>query len=112
MTGLVLVRPQQVPHFRLLHLMEMDSSKSPSSSPRFPSPPPYPEVQIDPQSPTIVDKSPLLNKADDAASRRIRPGTKAEDMASGPPLVPLSQVCFVALWVALRVLLISMDDLA
>lgn len=27
-----------------------------------------------------------------AAMRRIRPGTKAADMASGPPLVPLSEV--------------------
>lgn len=31
-------------------------------------------------------------KNDTGAMRRIRPGTKAADMASGPPLVPLSEV--------------------
>jgi hypothetical protein len=29
---------------------------------------------------------------DDGSTRRIRPGTKAADMAFGPPLIPLSQV--------------------
>lgn len=71
---------------------------SPSSSPRLPSPPPFTEVQIGPQSPTVGDKggneqlfAPLV-ETDDGSTRRIRPGTKAADMASGPPLVPLSQV--------------------
>lgn len=71
---------------------------SPSSSPRLPSPPPFTEVQIGPQSPAVGDNggdgqlfSPLTD-TDDGSTRRIRPGTKAADMASGPPLVPLSQV--------------------
>lgn len=71
---------------------------SPSSSPRLPSPPPFTEVQIGPQSPTVGDKggdgqlfAPLI-ETDEGSTRRIRPGTKAADMASGPPLVPLSQV--------------------
>lgn len=71
---------------------------SPSSSPRLPSPPPFTEVQIGPQSPTFGDKGgdgqlfAPLTETDDGPTRRIRPGTKAADMASGPPLVPLSQV--------------------
>jgi hypothetical protein len=70
---------------------------SPSSSPRLPSPPPFTEVQIGPQSPTVGDIggeqlfAPLA-ETDDGSTRRIRPGTKAVDMASGLPLVPLSQV--------------------
>ena len=71
---------------------------SPSSSPRLPSPPPYTEVQIGPKSPSIGhrDENELtgdVRKQDDGSSRRIRPGTKSADMASGPPLVPLAQVC-------------------
>jgi hypothetical protein len=69
---------------------------SPSSSPRLPSPPPFTEVQIGPKSPTIGDgpENQLgeAAKQDDGATRRIRPGTKAADMASGPPLIPLSEV--------------------
>ncbi|WEW59598.1 hypothetical protein PRK78_005072 [Emydomyces testavorans] len=66
---------------------------SPSSSPRLPSPPPFTEVQIGPKSPTVNDSliGPLPPQ-DDASTRRIRPGTKAVDMASGPPLIPLSQL--------------------
>ncbi|KAH8691577.1 Mob1/phocein [Talaromyces proteolyticus] len=71
---------------------------SPSSSPRLPSPPPFPEVQIGPQSPTVGDNvaneklfAPL-SETDDGSTRRIRPGTKAVDMASGLPLIPLSQL--------------------
>ena len=74
-------------------------SVSPQSSPRLPSPPPYPEVQLAPPSPGAdksvegglkdVGEGALL---DNGASRRIRPGTKAADMASGPPLVPLTEV--------------------
>ncbi|KAL1846445.1 hypothetical protein Plec18167_001463 [Paecilomyces lecythidis] len=75
---------------------------SPSSSPRLPSPPPFTEVQIGPKSPTVGEPfgnagDKLLGatqETDDASTRRIRPGTKAADMASGPPLIPLSQVCF------------------
>lgn len=73
---------------------------SPSSSPRLPSPPPFTEVQIGPQSPSVgenfgKDAEQLLGVAageDEGPTRRIRPGTKAADMAFGPPLVPLSQV--------------------
>ena len=71
---------------------------SPSSSPRLPSPPPYTEVQIGPKSPTIGEagqEMPLGEslKIDAQATRRIRPGTKAADMATGPPLVSLEEVC-------------------
>jgi hypothetical protein len=70
---------------------------SPSSSPRLPSPPPFPEVQIGPQSPALgaVNSIPNAHEErmiDQGAGRRIRPGTKAADMASGPPLIPLSEV--------------------
>ncbi|KAL8801725.1 MAG: hypothetical protein Q9182_004264 [Xanthomendoza sp. 2 TL-2023] len=72
---------------------------SPSRSPRLPSPPPFPEVQIGPQSPTgrIVPGSSTQEhddtaRYDQSASRRIRPGTRATDMAAGPPLVPLSEI--------------------
>ena len=70
---------------------------SPSSSPRLPSPPPFTEVQIGPKSPSVSDRGEdkLFDnelKHDHGATRRIRPGTKAEEMASGPPLIPLSQV--------------------
>lgn len=76
------------------------SGASPSSSPRLPSPPPFTEVQIGPKSPTVSDgfgptSEELLGVPqgqDDASARRIRPGTKSLDMASGPPLIPLSQV--------------------
>lgn len=73
---------------------------SPSSSPRLPSPPPYTEVQIGPKSPSISERgehdfSGGARKEDDSSSRRIRPGTKSADMASGPPLVPLAQVRYV-----------------
>ena len=74
-------------------------SVSPQSSPRLPSPPPYPEVQLAPPSPGVdksiegelkdIGEGPL---PDNGASRRIRPGTKAAEMASGPPLVPLTEV--------------------
>ena len=73
------------------------SGVSPSSSPRLPSPPPFTEVQIGPKSPNVGDAD-QENQLGDAARlqegarRRIRPGTKAADMATGPPLVPLVQV--------------------
>ncbi|KAJ5172750.1 hypothetical protein N7492_005343 [Penicillium capsulatum] len=73
---------------------------SPSSSPRLPSPPPFPEVQIGPQSPSTGESfSPDADNilvgtpgGDGSSTRRIRPGTKAADMAFGPPLIPLSQL--------------------
>lgn len=74
---------------------------SPSSSPRLPSPPPFTEVQIGPKSPSNVTDGfgasgneimGGIPEPDDASICRIRPGTRAVDMASGPPLVPLSQV--------------------
>lgn len=85
---------------------------SPSSSPRLPSPPPFPEVQLGPRSPTMNTSSNTASpglpnpgnaspglidqtKLDDGSTRRIRPGTKAADMASGPPLVPLAEVGFI-----------------
>ncbi|KIV89433.1 hypothetical protein PV10_06833 [Exophiala mesophila] len=73
------------------------SGVSPSSSPRLPSPPPIPEVQYGPLSPGISDIGNELQfeaslRVDQGSARRIRPGTKAADMAIGPPLVPLSQL--------------------
>jgi hypothetical protein len=72
---------------------------SPSSSPRLPSPPPFTEVQIGPQSPSVGETfgrdADLLGVAmgeKDASTRRIRPGTKSADIASGPPVIPISQV--------------------
>lgn len=72
------------------------AAQSPLSSPRLPSPPPIAEDQIGPASPGIAlfsehDKIPG-NALDTSASRRIRPGTRAEDMAEGPPLVDLGEV--------------------
>jgi len=73
------------------------SSASPSSSPRLPSPPPFTEVQFGPKSPGVgpgINNFSLdeTNKPDQGASRRIRKGTKAADMAVGPPLVSLEDV--------------------
>lgn len=74
---------------------------SPSSSPRLPSPPPFTEVQIGPQSPSVGDSFggdadlQLLGVspgADEGPTRRIRPGSKTSEMAAGPPLIPLPQV--------------------
>ncbi|KAI9865224.1 MAG: hypothetical protein M1813_002544 [Trichoglossum hirsutum] len=71
---------------------------SPSSSPRLPSPPPFTEVQIGPKSPTVGDTAAghhdrvVESDVDTGAVRRIRPGTKARDMASGPPLVALCEL--------------------
>ncbi|KAL4933574.1 Mob1 family protein [Aspergillus undulatus] len=74
---------------------------SPSSSPRLPSPPPFTEVQIGPQSPSVGESFgadadlQLLGvspSADDGPTRRIRPGSKISEMAAGPPLIPLSQL--------------------
>jgi hypothetical protein len=70
----------------------------PPSSPRLPSPPPPTEIQIGPKSPSLgsaasnQDQMVEQGIIESNAGRRIRPGTKAADMAAGPPLVPLSEV--------------------
>lgn len=68
----------------------------PPSSPRLPSPPPPTEDQIGPPSPALGSSNaePSLEQSviDANATRRIHPGTKAADMAAGPPLVPLGEV--------------------
>ncbi|KAF2035262.1 Mob1/phocein [Setomelanomma holmii] len=61
------------------------------ASPRLPSPPPIPEDQLSPISAT-PEQQKLFSNLDHNAARRIRPGTKAEDMAEGPPLVDLSEI--------------------
>ncbi|KAI4907130.1 hypothetical protein J4E90_010025 [Alternaria incomplexa] len=61
------------------------------ASPRLPSPPPIPEDQLSPVS-ASPEQQKLFSNLDHAAERRIRPGTKAEDMAEGPPLVELSEI--------------------
>jgi len=70
---------------------------SPSSSPRLPSPPPIAEDQLGPNSPSptaSTEQQTLghVEKLDNSASRRIRPGTKSIDMPEGPPIVDLSEV--------------------
>ncbi|KAF2223814.1 Mob1/phocein, partial [Elsinoe ampelina] len=72
-------------------------AQSPSSSPRLPSPPPMAEDQIGPTSPGVhgfedLDKLGQSNSVDHGAARRIRPGTKSEDMHEGPPLVELQEI--------------------
>ncbi|KAL5372233.1 hypothetical protein PMIN02_012653 [Paraphaeosphaeria minitans] len=69
----------------------MASAPSPSSSPRLPSPPPIAEDQLSPL-PATEEQQKLFSSLDNGASRRIRPGTKAEDMTEGPPLVELSEI--------------------
>ncbi|RMZ73344.1 Mob1 family [Pyrenophora seminiperda CCB06] len=54
------------------------------------SPPPIPEDQLSPV-PASAEQQKLFSNLDHAAERRIRPGTKAADMAEGPPLVDLSE---------------------
>ncbi|KAI1210852.1 Mob1/phocein [Annulohypoxylon truncatum] len=67
-------------------------------SPRLPSPPPPAEIQLGPKSPGLGSTaSRQLQQmeqtiADANAKRRIHPGTKSEDMAAGPPLVPLGEL--------------------
>lgn len=67
------------------------------SSPRLPSPPPPAEIQISPKSPAMGPDAHQAQQIeqtqiDAAAKRRIHPGTKAADMAAGPPLVPLNEL--------------------
>ncbi|KAI9658494.1 MAG: hypothetical protein M1831_003932 [Alyxoria varia] len=70
--------------------------RSPSGSPRLPSPPPIAEDQTAPispmSSPRQHEKVGAPPKDDQTASRRIRPGTKAESMNEGPPLIELSEI--------------------
>ncbi|KAH9908793.1 Mob1/phocein [Xylariomycetidae sp. FL2044] len=67
-------------------------------SPRLPSPPPPAEDQLGQKSPGPDDTANRQAQqmeqtiTDANARRRIHPGTKAEDMAAGPPLVPLNQL--------------------
>jgi hypothetical protein len=70
----------------------------PPSSPRLPSPPPPTEIQIGPKSPSMGSSNNLESTIEQSvidanAKRRIHPGTKSADMAAGPPLVPLNEVC-------------------
>ncbi|KAL2153230.1 hypothetical protein VTH82DRAFT_4385 [Thermothelomyces myriococcoides] len=70
----------------------------PPSSPRLPSPPPPAEIQIGPKSPLMgadsVNQTTQMEQTaiNVNAKRRIHPGTKAADMAAGPPLVPLHEL--------------------
>ncbi|KAM0718705.1 hypothetical protein Q7P37_005776 [Cladosporium fusiforme] len=70
----------------------MATPVSPSSSPRLPSPPPIAEDQSGPTSPGLSLYSPKFPSGEAEASRRIRPGTKAEDMTDGPPLTELMDI--------------------
>ncbi|KAH6635337.1 hypothetical protein B0J18DRAFT_453921 [Chaetomium sp. MPI-SDFR-AT-0129] len=70
----------------------------PPSSPRLPSPPPPAEIQLGPQSPLMGPNASRQSSQIEQtaintnAKRRIHPGTKAADMAAGPPLVPLQEL--------------------
>ncbi|KND93178.1 MOB kinase activator-like 4 [Tolypocladium ophioglossoides CBS 100239] len=63
------------------------------SSPRLPSPPPPAEIQISPNSPsggsTVSPQAAQMEQTvlDANSHRRVHPGTKAADMAAGPPLL-------------------------
>ncbi|CAK1363887.1 MOB-like protein phocein [Cercospora beticola] len=75
----------------------MAAVSSPSSSPRLPSPPPIAEDQVGPTSPGLSlyeehGKVPGASITDTGAARRIRPGTKAEDIHEGPPLTDLQNI--------------------
>lgn len=73
------------------------AAMSPSSSPRLPSPPPIAEDQLGPKSP-IAEEHSEEAKVDQGSARRIRSGTKAQDMADGPPLADLKDVRSRAQW--------------
>jgi hypothetical protein len=76
------------PNHRSHHSTNMTSP----ASPRLPSPPPIPEDQLSPVSASPEQQQELFSNLQHAAERRIRPGTKAADMAEGPPLIDLSEV--------------------
>lgn len=60
------------------------------TSPRLHSPPPLTEVQIPPAANPKTANTVTPNSS--AAPRRVRPGTKSRNIASGPPLVPLGEL--------------------
>lgn len=68
------------------------------SSPRLPSPPPPAEIQIGPRSPSGAPTADLhttemeQSLLEASSQRRVHPGTRAAEMAAGPPLVPLHEV--------------------
>ncbi|SZF02094.1 unnamed protein product [Blumeria hordei] len=70
----------------------------PPTSPRLPSPPPPTEIQIGPKSTSMArsHNEELLNVEQSVieanSKRRIHPGTRAADMATGPSLIPLSEL--------------------
>ena len=69
----------------------------PPNSPRLPSPPPAPENQVGPKSPALPGADTEENVMEKSileanAKRRIHPGTKAAQMATGPPLISLTEV--------------------
>lgn len=74
------------------------STTTPSSPARLPSPPPFPEIQIGPKSPSLgalsdsIDYTTEQRIIEANARRRIHPGTKAADMAAGPPLILLDNL--------------------
>jgi hypothetical protein len=82
------------------------------ASPRLPSPPPIPEDQLSPISATPEQQQKLFSNLDHNAARRIRPGTKAEDMAEGPPLVDLSEVRNPSNGYRARILTMNVDRLS
>jgi hypothetical protein len=87
-----------IQRYTLIPHSDAMAASSPASSPRLPSPPPIAEDQIGPTSPGVSlfedhGQFPSINSIDTGAARRIRPGTKSEDMAEGPPLVELAEVC-------------------
>ncbi|KAL5889991.1 hypothetical protein ACKVWC_005210 [Pyricularia oryzae] len=76
----------------------MEMATHAPSSPRLPSPPPPAEIQIGPvpQSPgsSPNHQVPQMEQTaiDANAKRRIHPGTRASEMAAGPPLIPLNEL--------------------
>ena len=93
--ALARIRSSYIFHTQLyiLHIMSLGPS-----SPRLPSPPPAAEIQMAPMSPSggpaaSLQTTPQEQTQLEASSRRrIHPGTKAADMAAGPPLIPLHEV--------------------
>lgn len=73
------------------------AAASPVRPPRLPSPPPIAEDLSGHHSPSVEtfgedDKLDIMFAADNASSRRIKPGSKSEDMFEGPPLIDLQDV--------------------
>lgn len=69
-----------------------------SKSPRLRSPPPPTEIQLGPNSTSIAvsDRHELMkaekDDVDEKSKRRIRPGTRSANMATGPPVIPFSEI--------------------